>query len=59
MQFIDAYTSREDLLSAIYREGLLLDSLIDEGVDPEEMTTDEIRARVIAWIEAGDECDAP
>jgi hypothetical protein len=53
--FVDATTSREDLLTAIYGEGVLLDTFICLGLDPEEMETEEVRAIVMKWIEDGDE----
>ncbi len=53
--FVDAKTSREDLLTAIYGEPLLLDSFIEDDRDPELMHTEALRRYVIAWIESGDE----
>lgn len=55
---IDENSSREDLLTALYAEGALVDHFIAKDLDPEFMSTDAIRDEVIAWIEAGDECAA-
>jgi hypothetical protein len=58
MLMIDDNTSRETLLTAIYssKDGLL-DYFVDGNLDPEFMSTDDIRAHVIKWIEAGDEAE--
>lgn len=53
---IDENTSRTDLLSAIYSEGALIDHFMAADLDPEHMETEAIRAEIISWIEAGDEC---
>lgn len=58
MFMIDENTSRSDILTAIYSEGALIDAFITADKDPEFMGTAEIRAFVIGWIEAGDECSA-
>ena len=58
MFMIDENSSRQDLLTAIYSEGGLIDAFITAGKDPEFMTTEDVRSFVMEWIEAGDECAA-
>jgi hypothetical protein len=58
MFIIDENTSRQDLLTAIYSEGSLIDALIAADLDPEFMDTEAVREFVMNWIEAGDECAA-
>lgn len=59
--FISQTTTRDELL-AIWHDniGELVDAFIAAGVDPDlpETSTDAIRAVLVAWIEAGDECAA-
>ena len=53
---IDENTSRDDLLTAIYGTDDLLDYFIDgKLIDPEFMSTEQLRKAVMDWIEAGDE----
>lgn len=56
--FIDETTSREDLLTAIYSEGELVDFCIEKNLDPEFMLDAELLDLLRNWIEAGDECAA-
>lgn len=59
MTFITNETTREQLL-AIWNENTtdLVDAFIAANVDPDDAntSTDAIRAVIVAWIEAGDEC---
>lgn len=56
--FIDANTSREDLLTAVYSDLDAVEFFMDRDLDPETMDTDAIRKTLTDFIEAGDECAA-
>jgi hypothetical protein len=58
MFMIDENTSRQDLLTAIYSDGALIDAFIVADLDPELMETEAVREFVMNWIEDGDECGA-
>jgi hypothetical protein len=59
--FITAKTSRDELLQ-IWADNTadLVDAFIAANVDPDHpiTKTDDIRAVIVGWIEAGDECAA-
>lgn len=56
MTFIDENSSRADLEAAIINEASLYVSFDEQKLLSGEYTDDELRARIVAWIEAGDEC---
>lgn len=55
MQFIDANTSRQDLIDALLGTLDGIQFCIDRNVDPETADTETIREMLVAFIEAGDE----
>lgn len=55
MTFISETTSREDLQCAILSENDLYRQFDETKFLDDGYTTEELRAAVIAWIEAGDE----
>jgi hypothetical protein len=54
--FIDANTSRSNLLAAIDSDDDLMEAFIAANKDPDYMETEQLRGFIIDWIEAGDEC---
>lgn len=58
MTFIDSNTSRNDLEAVICNDKDLYRQFDEARLLADGYTTDEMRAIVTAWIEAGDECAA-
>ena len=56
--FIDENTSRDDLEFAIIDDRDLYSSLDEQRFLNNGYTDSELRAAIVAWIEAGDECAA-
>jgi hypothetical protein len=56
--FIDANTSRKNLLTAVYGDLNAVDFFINRNIDPEFVSDEVIRETLVAFIEAGDECGA-
>lgn len=56
--FINETTPRADLLTAIYGDWSLLDRFLTTDRDPENMTDEDLRAEITAWVAEGDECAA-
>lgn len=56
--FIDANTSREDLLQVLNSDIDLVDAFIKANLDEATISTEDLRNFIAAWIEAGDECAA-
>lgn len=55
---IDETTTRDELLTAIYSEGDMIDLCIARNIDPENMDDAALLSFIREWIEAGDECGA-
>jgi hypothetical protein len=58
MTFINETTSREDLEVIIFNERSLYDMFDETKFLADGYSSDEMRAIITAWIEAGDECAA-
>lgn len=54
--FIDANTSREDLLQVLNSDIDLIDAFIQADLDEENIGTNALRDFICNWIEEGDEC---